>query len=532
MLDRLGRHPLIQLAIVLLIAAGVYLPFLGARPLDNSEGHRAVPGWTMLESHDFWHQKMFGLTYIRKPPGIAWAIAASSSRLGETPFAARLPSALCAILMSGVAWWYGRRWFGGGEGRSLAGMSAGLGQALLPLMWSPGRTAEIEMLNNLGTQLWALGAIELLIGGSRRERIASERERQETAEPSPFLFLRSVGSAVRDVAAPAAGLVIAALAKGPASAPVLGGVCIGTCISTRSIRTLRAAPFWTAMIFGAGVTALLGLKFLIANNQPDAVREDVAGQFLWSAGRVWGVIALLPLAFASALPVSAALLVPLVSDLRGRVRDANERTLAQSLAWSWVASVGLLMLCGVGNSRYAMPAAVLLTPLLPFAIAAVRPRASALITDDSSLLKVIRRTCTSPAIWATVMTMGSWWFVALTSLSPTADQMAAVAAAKALTLGPEAGGRELWSNDAIEARPDLLWLIGRTSPGLTIRWEKARLVNGELPPPGTFVLLRSDAGSAESKVLESQFQQHLLELRGSANIRSFRFVLCKVMTAP
>ena len=147
-MHRLARSPLLQLTLVVLVAAAVYLPFLGVRPLDSSEGHRAVPGWTMLESHDYWHQKMFGLTYIRKPPGMAWAIAASSSWLGETPFAARLPSALAAILMSGVAWWYGRRWFGGG-------MSAGLAQALMPLMWSPGRTGEIEMLNNFGTQLFA-----------------------------------------------------------------------------------------------------------------------------------------------------------------------------------------------------------------------------------------------------------------------------------------------------------------------------------------------------------------------------------------
>src|ERR1043165_6999072 len=131
------RHPPAQLALVILIAAFVYLPFLGVRPPDFSEGHRAVPGWTMLESHDWWHIRMFGTTYIRKPPGTPWAIAASSSLFGETPFAARLPSALSAILMSAIAWFYGRRWFG-------AGLAAGLAQALTPLFWSPGRTAEIE----------------------------------------------------------------------------------------------------------------------------------------------------------------------------------------------------------------------------------------------------------------------------------------------------------------------------------------------------------------------------------------------------
>lgn len=518
MLDRLARHSWMQIALVVLVAACVYLPFLGVRPLDFSEGHRAVPGWTMLESQDFWHQKMFGLTYIRKPPGIAWAIAASSAWLGETPFAARLPCAIAAILMSGLAWWFARRWFGG-PGARLAGVSAGLAQALMPLMWSPGRTAEIEMLNNLGTQMFSLGLIDLMVFRAGDRSVTDERDE------SPFAFLRELCASSRDILLPVLGIAIAALAKGPAGLPVLGGVLIGGCIAARSIRPLATRGVWIAMLFGASAAVVLLLKFFIANDTLDAVREDVAGQFLWSASRVLGVVALLPVAFASAMPAALAMLAPFM-----RGAGAREGSwMARTLAWAWIVSVLVLMCAGVSNSRYAMPAAVLLPPLVPFALARVRTRTRQQADKESGIGAWLHRKAVSPRVWAVLMMLGAWWFLVLTSMSPTEDQRSSLSAASHLA-GLAADKGEVWADDAIEARPDVVWQMRQESPWLHMRWAKRPIRAGEIPPPGDYLLIRTDSGSAEGARYEAVARTTNLIRLGAAQVRRYEFTLYRVRT--
>lgn len=518
MLDRLARHSWMQIALVVLVAACVYLPFLGVRPLDFSEGHRAVPGWTMLKSQDFWHQKMFGLTYIRKPPGIAWAIAASSVWLGETPFAARLPSATAAILMSGLAWWYGRRWFGG-PGARLAGVGAGLAQALMPLMWSPGRAAEIEMLNNLGTQMFALGLIDLMVCGPGARPMKDERDEL------PFAFLQELCASARNIVIPAIGLAIAALAKGPASLPVLGGVLLGGCIAAKSIRPLASRGVWIAFLFGASAAVVLLLKFLIANDTTDAVREDVAGQFLWSPSRVIGVVTLIPAAFVGAMPAALALLAPFVRGASDR--EGAER--GRALAWAWTVSVVLLMCAGVSNARYAMPVAVLLPPLVPFAIACVRSRASLRAGAEGGLRTWLHRKTVSPLMWTMAMILGAWWFLVLTAMMPTEDQRASVSAAGHLAgLATERG--EVWADDAIEARPDVVWRMQQESPWLHMRWMKRQIRAGDLPSPGDYLLIRTDAKSGEGVRYEPVARTTTVIRLGAAQVREYQFTLYRVRT--
>lgn len=504
------RRTFLELALVVLVAAAIYLPFLGGRPLDFSEGHRAVPGWTMLESGDYWHIKLFDLAYFRKPPGMPWAIAAGSALFGQTPFGARFPSAIAAILMSILAWWYGRRWFGQG-----GGVVAGLAQALFPLMWSPGRTAEIEMLNNLGTQMFALGFIDLMIGAARR--------RAETAQEGegPFDFLHALCASARDCLLPAAGLLIAALAKGPASAPVLGGVLIGGCVGARSFGPLRSPGLGIAFILGASAIALLGLKIYLANATPDAVRENIAGEFLWSSRRALGVLLLIPVAFISALPMSLSVLVP-----KGTSTDrANpESTLARTLRWSWIASLALFVLLGVGDARYAMPAAVLLPPLAPLTIAWMRRKA--LRSEASGPAQRAREILHRPAFWLGMLLMGSWWNIALTGLSPTPDQLAAPAAAQTLSRDVDSG--VLWADDAIEARPDILWLIHKARPSLHIRWAKQELRAGIVPPPMSLLLLRTDTQSKESTSYAAPIADGHLNPVATAAVRKYRFTLYQV----
>jgi 4-amino-4-deoxy-L-arabinose transferase-like glycosyltransferase len=466
----------------------------------------------MLETGDFWHIKLFGLTYFRKPPGMPWAIAASSMVFGESPLAARIPSAVAAILMSVVAWWYARRWFG-----ENAGVFAGLAQALFPLMWSPGRTAEIEMINNLGTQLFALGLIDVMLGSSRA------REESEDDE-HPLSFLRALSASARDCLLPILGLLIAALAKGPASAPVLGGVLLGSCLAARSLRPLRSPGLTVILVLAGGAITLLGLKIYYANTSADAVREDVAGQFLWSGKRLLGVAGLIPVAFASALPLSLSLLVP-----RWGTSSDRAHPIARALAYSWLLALLILIATGVSKARYAMPAAVLIPPLAPLALR--RLAELALASTGTGYRKWAALILARPAFWLGLLGFAAWWNIALTSISPSPDQRAGVAAAEHFASLASSG--QLWADDAIEARPDMLRLIERRNPFIHVKWARAAMRAGELPPPGNYILIRTDTESHESERYNTKAPRPLLQPRGTIQaIRTYRFALYEVVDPP
>lgn len=476
----------VQVLVLLAVCVPVYWLGLDSRPLDFSEGHRAVPGWTMLASGDWWHIAMFERTYIRKPPGMAWAIAASSALLGESVLAARAVSALAATLMPLVVFAYARRWWGGGgredAARSRVGLYAGLAQALFPAAWAPGRSAEIEMLLLLGTQLMALGFISMLLAD---ERPAGVR-----------LFRVQAGALARrlaDLLAGAGGLVIAVLAKGPAAAPVLIGVLVAAVLAAGTVRVLLRLSLLPALAIAAGVLWLLYRPLAEANSSPDAVREDVARQFLWSAERVVGVLGLAPAALVAALP--AALAVPGVL-LFGPARVATRTgpwAIARALALAWLVGVGVLVVSGVSNHRYALPLIVLLPPLAGWVLAAGLPGLSEKYAGVSRAIRDGRP-------WLAGGLLAAGLGLAIAAMFPTEDQRAGFAAARRLgeAVPP---GVTVWADDAIEARPDILWeferFAGRLGKGVRVYWAKPEMTAGLLPSPGDCMLIRTDPDSPE-----------------------------------
>ena len=59
-----------------MLCALIYFPRLGDDGYASSEGQRAIPAWTMLGTGDWLVPRLFEIPYVRKPPGIFWAIAA------------------------------------------------------------------------------------------------------------------------------------------------------------------------------------------------------------------------------------------------------------------------------------------------------------------------------------------------------------------------------------------------------------------------------------------------------------------------
>ena len=299
-------------AIVLLACLCVHWVLLGRAPFRQSEGHRVAPAWAMLDSGNWLRTEMFELNYVRKPPGMPRAIAASSAgRRNE--FAARFPSALACTLMALGALVIGRAWLG-----SMGGLAAGLSQAVLPLMWGPGRSAEIEALNTLATQLAVLPLLALLLRAPGDRRAAD----------GLLVALVSMG------------IVAFALTKSAASAPCVAGAIIGACAARRSVRPLLLnGPVALASVALGGIAAALALWQIAGlNNDPDAVRET--GAFLWQ--RPGRTALLLPLALAAALPSSLALLWAFgpdaLSETQGPDEQWNRAALARACGFAWVAS--------------------------------------------------------------------------------------------------------------------------------------------------------------------------------------------------
>ncbi|MCC6320428.1 MAG: glycosyltransferase family 39 protein [Phycisphaerales bacterium] len=521
--------------LVLVACVLVYWLGLGAMPFGSSEGHRVIPGWTMLQSGDWWHVRLFGQPYLRKPPGMPWAIAASSSVLGLTEFGARAPSALAATLAALAALWFGTRWFG-----RLGGLGCGLMQATLPLFWAPGRSAEIEALNNFGTQLAALALIDLALSG-RAAGGWMDRLRTESAAttndfmrigPAPASDIEGRRPPPRPVLMAllgAAGAGIAGLTKGPAGLPVLAGALIGSVIGLGSIRAILRSWTFTALAIAGAALWWIGREVLAANSDPDTIRQG-AEAFMWTGGRstIGKVLFLAPMALASALPASLAMMFPWGADARREAASSPSNTTrrayaaARSLAWCWVVAIGVMVICGVQNARYAMPAAFVFPMLCGYVL---RGGWGVWAGFDQKRRTLARRlTFRGPASWPVVLCFASVLggrFVAMRN-DPDDSTEAARTVAAAL---PQGG--TLWADDLVEARPDVLLYAQRRAAevGEHLRplWKKSAMLAGTLPGPGEFIVVRTDDKSTERRRYGAAVADGKLVLVNEGRVGKFRF---------
>jgi 4-amino-4-deoxy-L-arabinose transferase-like glycosyltransferase len=93
--------------------AVVWLALLGSRPLFNpDEGRYAEIPREMLSGGDWVIPHLNGVAYVEKPPLQYWATALALRVFGQSEFAARLYTALCALATLGVVWVAGRGLWG------------------------------------------------------------------------------------------------------------------------------------------------------------------------------------------------------------------------------------------------------------------------------------------------------------------------------------------------------------------------------------------------------------------------------------
>jgi 4-amino-4-deoxy-L-arabinose transferase-like glycosyltransferase len=231
-------------------AASVYLLFflgLGRTPLlDPDEPVYGQIAREMVRSGHWLTPHLAGKPWFDKPPLFYWAEAASMTLFGQTELAARLPSAVAAVLLALLVLALGRHWFGSAAGWAGAAVFATSLQTIIL-----GRAAVTDMLFALTlTAPLAAFALWFEAGG------------------------RSPGWA----AACGASLGLAVLCKGPVAPVLLGGAGLVFLAWERKLHyllrwDLAVALVCCALVAGPWYAAMLLLhrqafvdQFIEANN--------------------------------------------------------------------------------------------------------------------------------------------------------------------------------------------------------------------------------------------------------------------------
>lgn len=455
--------PACQLAALCVLSTVLFGFRLGREGLSYTEGHRVIPAWEMLETGDFWTPRMFGTVYLRKPPGISWAIAASSALFGTTEFAARLTGAVSGAAMVVATWWFATRWFG-----SPWGFFAALAQAATPQYWRFARTAEIEGLHNALTQWTVFLTIDLLLEQPQRTRLR----------------------VVRAVSALGLALTAMSLTKGPAGIPCFLGAILAVLIVRGNGRPGASKRLWAAIGLATfGIFAVLATvaRQVHAVQEETPVMQRVFG-FDWAVDHFWGVVLLGPTALFLALPTSLLILAP--SRRRDvRIPRASDQ-IAQTIAWASILSLAIYSAVGLRNPRYAMPATTFLPALAGYA----GPRIAGWLACQRDRSRW-RRVLLSPMTFAATMLVA--WLGLVFVVEPRSGNTSGRQCAKDL-VEQLPDNAVIWADGLIEARPETLEytrLLGRErGRRFNVFWRKWEINHAEWPPPGVFLALRTDNG--------------------------------------
>ncbi len=359
-------------ALLLALVLALLALRLGSVPLLGPDEPRyARVAVEMQRAGEWVRPTLKGEPWLEKPPLYYWLAGAAFRILGETEAAARVPSLLALLLLTGATALFGARLYG-----SAAGLHAGFvaGTSLLPFAY--GRAASMDML--------LAATLSLAIG---------------------FAGLRLLGIAGRTaIAAAAAAAGLATLAKGPLGLLLPGLVLAGYLLATREWRSVReflspgavaafllvAAPWYVAILLDQGSHFV---DVFILNHNVQRFTSTIhnhpgpfwyylpvllAGFFPWSGLAVPGLLRtsvresradlfvllwlLLPLVFfslaASKLPGYILPCVPPLAILMGRAADRLVKEGATPQRWlsgRVTALVGLVL----GGLVAAAPAALL-----------------------------------------------------------------------------------------------------------------------------------------------------------------------------
>ncbi|HMS15988.1 MAG TPA: FAD-dependent oxidoreductase [Planctomycetota bacterium] len=139
--------------LLLLLSFVALLPWMGTRDYwSRAEGRPPLVARDILLTGRLQPPYLGGEAYLNKPPLYHASVAAVFHALGESPFAARLPSLLCAVLIILLCARMARHW-----GSESAGFYAGACLLLSVRFWTQARSSEMETMLTLGVTLCIFG---------------------------------------------------------------------------------------------------------------------------------------------------------------------------------------------------------------------------------------------------------------------------------------------------------------------------------------------------------------------------------------
>jgi len=313
------RDAIVAVGFVALFLVGLERPEL----LDPDESRHAEIAGTMLAEHRFVTPRLYGVPYYDKPVGYHWMAAASVALLGRTTTAARLPSALAALVTLATTAWWARR--------------------------IRGRTAALLATVMLGTcllfvALGRFGGIDMLFTALLTAAIARLSVTADDAAPghrSVLGFYALIG--------------LAALVKGPVALVLAIPPFVAAAITTRERENVWLTP-WR----GAATILLIAGPWYVAAaiTDPTYIRvflethnlaRFTGSEALPHQQSIGYYIATLPLALLPWTPLVAA---GAWARLRGRPWSAAEIVLG-----TWIATVfGVFSAAGTRLITYLLPA--------------------------------------------------------------------------------------------------------------------------------------------------------------------------------
>ncbi len=479
-----------ELAILCALALVVFGYRLGDGGLTNTEGHRVAPAWEMLETGDFFTQRMFGQIYLRKPPGQSWAIAAGTMLLGRDEWGARLVGGLAGVGMVVLAYFFAGRWFG-----PQAAMVAGLAQLFTPVFWKYQRSAEIEGLLTFLSQLVMFSVIDLLID----PKTLNARRRHLL-----------IGTATL-------GLVLGILVKGPAILVPLTASLTAVMLVFGWRRVVRSGTLGVVLVTSLILSAtILGLiAYNAQTSHEEIVTERVFG-FRWSSSILLGMLIVLPRSLVQSFPTCLSIPFPWM------VReDSRETRIARTVSLTSIGVVLIFAAVGLTNERYTLPAFTVVSVLVGFGWVRV---------PKVRLGKYLVVPLSRPLLASTMIASGLVWFGYIHVMEERIRSKSGREEGYRLAaMLPDGAG--VWGDGLIDARSETL-LYARESARkqgrqLTIRWKHQEDRTLPIPPAGEYIIARTDPLAPERERLATRDSP--IERVAEGEVYLYRYELLRVI---
>lgn len=242
------RKPLLLLALLLGVALPIFLQ-LGERGLNEpDEGRYAEMGREMVVTGDWMVPRLNGVPHYAKPPWIYWCVGLSLKLFGMNEWAARLPSALAALVTVLLAFDLARR---------MAGTRAGLYSA------------------------FALTSSLLFFVGARL--VSPDMMQTACITAAIYCFWRWWDPHPRAtpwLAGFFVAIAIGFLDKGPVSLAVCFLTVLGFLLLEWKLSEMKRVRFWAGLLLGLLLVAAIALPWFLAlcQRNPDLYEFYLVGE--------------------------------------------------------------------------------------------------------------------------------------------------------------------------------------------------------------------------------------------------------------